>query len=64
MANFKFHGSSDHDPMLWAVDTMFDGSAYVMESYDDGATWICNCHLDSEQAGWDFIAAWFAQFYE
>ena len=61
---FKFHGSSEHCPMWWSVeDPTEDVRWAVLESYNEGKTWITNCILDSNQAAWDFIAAWFAQFY-
>jgi len=64
MPDFKFFGTEDHDPVIWSVEATDDGRFDVIESYDGGETWICNCTVASKQEGWDFIAAWFAQFYE
>ena len=58
MMTFPFYGTPDHSPMLWGVE-----DSCVLESYDDGKTWGCNCVLESDQACWDFISAWFLQFY-
>jgi hypothetical protein len=70
MITFKFYGAphndANHAQMQWAVmPAETDGANWeVLESYDNGKTWLCNCIVPTEQAGWDFIAAWFAQWYE
>ena len=60
-----FHGNSTSSPMLWTVEQDDDSGAwYVLESYNNGASWIRNCEVRDEQDGWDFVSAWFAQWYE
>lgn len=58
---WKFHGITGREefsPMWWKVE---DGG--VWESYDQGKSWILNCQFEVDQAGWDFVADWFSQFY-
>lgn len=66
-----FYGTKDHQPMLWDVRDLREGleegepSRFcVLESYTDGKSWGINCDVPSLQAGWDFVSAWFASFYE
>jgi hypothetical protein len=67
MVTFKFFGSQGdegHPPMLWSVAESSEEPGFdVLESHDNGVTWGVNCTYPTEQAAWDFIAAWFQQFY-
>lgn len=64
MATFQFYGTKDHPPMLWAVEKDSPAGWAVLESYNDGCTWIRNCTVAEEQDGWNFVAGWFASLYE
>ena len=64
MTIWKFYGTKDHPAMDWSVEKV-DGVWYVIESYMSAPDlWIRNTDVESEQAGWDWIAAWFASLYE
>ena len=64
MIIWKFYGTKDHPAMDWSVEKV-DGVWYVIESYMSAPDlWIRNTDVESEQAGWDWIAAWFASLYE
>lgn len=61
---FKFYGTPDHAPMEWSVLRGHFQKWCVVESYDEWSNYVVNCEVESEQEGWDFISAWFAQFTE
>lgn len=54
-----FAGTDEHVPMLWFVRQLEDGRWAIDESYDDGQTWICNCHVPTLAAGMQFVNDWF-----
>lgn len=61
---WKYFGGIQSPAMWWTVDCDTQDRWFVLESYDFGKTWATNCELPSRQECWDFVATWFAQFYE
>ena len=43
MATFRFYGNAERKPMLWAVEKDSPSGWVVLESHDDGTSWIRNC---------------------
>ena len=57
---YVFPGTPDHDPMLWGIEWNGEtGQCAVVESYDNGETWIGNCHLPTMEDCNRFILIWF-----
>lgn len=56
-----FEGSETHCPMWWAVqwDTQ-EELAWVMESYDQGKSWLTNCDQRSMAKAMQFVEDWIA----
>ena len=44
--------------MTWLAEQNDAGDWEVQESYDDGATWVCNCAFDSLFDAIRFIDDW------
>lgn len=53
-----FPGTSEHGAMHWRVVQNADGQWCVDESYDQGTTWICNCHVATMEEGLSFVTSW------
>jgi hypothetical protein len=59
---FIFHGGLDDSPMEWGIELYDDGRWAVVETYDYGQSWLCNCSLATADECVQFIRTWFKQF--
>ena len=58
-----FAGNEENSPMIWGIEQELDNMRWrILESYDNGLTWIVNCYLKTEADCDAFIAAWMQEY--
>lgn len=55
---WMFRGTAALEPMWWRVENTGPDVWEVVESYDNGFTWIGNCVFDSVDGAVAFVEAW------
>ena len=59
---FVFHGTSEHEAMLWRVIRRPDGRWALEDSYDEGKVWIHYCTFKTHEECKTFVEDWLSQF--